>query len=49
MAKPTLQDPKVETTSKEAPFLKGTFIAVLFIGAFLIVSWVGVWGLFLNR
>lgn len=29
--------------------LKGTFVAVMGLGVFLIVSWIGVWALFLSR
>ncbi|MFC0523215.1 cytochrome c oxidase subunit 2A [Pontibacillus salicampi] len=44
------QKPELKTKPQpEASYLKGTFIAVLFVGAFLIVTWIGVWGLFLNR
>ncbi|MFD1018436.1 cytochrome c oxidase subunit 2A [Thalassobacillus hwangdonensis] len=34
---------------KEEPKLKGTFISVMIVGALLILSWVGVFGLFLAR
>jgi len=33
----------------EEPNLKGTFIAVMFVFAFLVGTWFSVWGLFLNR
>lgn len=29
--------------------LKGTFVAVMMLGAFIIVSWVGVWALYIAR
>lgn len=35
-------------TDKE-PSLKGTFTSVMLLGLFLVVSWVGVFILFLNR
>lgn len=34
---------------KSDPNLKGTFISVLLLGVFLIVSWVGVYVLFIIR
>ncbi|KGP70792.1 cytochrome c oxidase subunit 2A [Pontibacillus yanchengensis] len=45
-----LQNEETKTqTTEEAPYLKGTFIAVLIVGACLVATWLGVWGLFLNR
>ncbi|RYG73144.1 cytochrome c oxidase subunit 2A [Lentibacillus lipolyticus] len=35
--------------TEEGISLKGTFTAVMLLGAFIIVSWVGVWALFLSR
>ncbi|MFD2209096.1 cytochrome c oxidase subunit 2A [Virgibacillus halophilus] len=29
--------------------LKGTFISVMFVGIFIIISWVGAFALFLSR
>ncbi len=50
MAKTQLNDPNTQTkTQAEEADLKGTFIAVLFVGAFLVVTWFGVWGIFVNR
>ncbi|QHE52470.1 cytochrome c oxidase subunit 2A [Pontibacillus sp. HMF3514] len=43
---------KTETKTKivqEEPNLKGTFIAVMFVFAFLVGTWFSVWGIFLNR
>lgn len=34
---------------KEATSLKGTFISVMLLGLFLIISWFGIYGLFLSR
>jgi hypothetical protein len=37
-------------TSEEASFnLKGTFIAVMLLGVFILVSWFGIYALFLSR
>lgn len=36
-------------TSHDEPNLKGTFIAVMALGAFLIITWFTVWGLFIAR
>lgn len=36
-------------TEKNEPDLKGTFISVMLIGVFLIVSWVGIYTLFMVR
>ncbi|USG66254.1 cytochrome c oxidase subunit 2A [Brevibacillus ruminantium] len=33
----------------ESQDLKGTFIAVLLVGAIILLSWFGVFGLFLDR
>lgn len=50
MAKTQLNDPNTQTkVQAEEADLKGTFIAVLFVGAFLVVTWFGVWGIFVNR
>ncbi|MEQ6377678.1 cytochrome c oxidase subunit 2A [Bacillaceae bacterium S4-13-58] len=42
------QDQKVEVQEQE-PELKGTLYAVLGLGAFIIISWFIVWGLFVGR
>jgi len=34
---------------KDEPSLKGTFVSVLLLGAFILVSWLGVFFLFLAR
>ncbi|MBB6452259.1 hypothetical protein HNQ94_000704 [Salirhabdus euzebyi] len=36
-------------SSSHEPNLKGTFIAVMGIGVIIVVSWFGVWSLFLSR
>ncbi|MRG88297.1 cytochrome c oxidase subunit 2A [Salinibacillus xinjiangensis] len=33
----------------EEPNLKGTFAAVMFIGVFIVVSWIGVYALYMYR
>lgn len=47
MAKPEVDQKLVEDHEEED--LRGTFASVLFLGAFLIVSWVGVLILYLIR
>jgi|UPI0002E3F1A6 hypothetical protein len=37
------------TPKKEEPILKGTFVSVLLVGVFIIVSWVAVYLLFILR
>lgn len=39
----------MSSKKKEPTSLKGTFIAVMLLGTFLIVSWFGVYALFLVR
>lgn len=34
---------------EETSSLKGTLIAVFIVGAFLVISWIAVFGLYLNR
>ncbi len=36
-------------SKKNEPFLKGTFASVLILGAFILVSWLGVFLLYLAR
>jgi hypothetical protein len=36
-------------SKKNEPSLKGTFVSVLLLGAFLLVSWLGVFLLYLAR
>ncbi|MEC5422510.1 cytochrome c oxidase subunit 2A [Virgibacillus sp. C22-A2] len=46
----SVQERKPQTdTQKEEPNLKGTFISVMLIGLFIIVSWAGVFALFIGR
>ncbi|TRY24163.1 cytochrome c oxidase subunit 2A [Brevibacillus sp. LEMMJ03] len=40
---------QAKQTQPEQENLKGTFAAVLLVGAFILLSWFGVFGLFLNR
>lgn len=41
----TSQKTEVEDSSS----LKGTFVSVMFLGAFIVVTWVSVYLLFVNR
>lgn len=34
---------------KHEPDLRGTFISVSILGIFLVVTWIGVWALYLSR
>lgn len=46
------KDPSVkkdQTSQEDKHSLKGTFISVLLVGAFIAVSWVGFFFLFLSR
>lgn len=43
--KANMQIPEKEDTNT----LKGTFISVMLLGGFIIVTWIGVWALFLSR
>lgn len=50
MTQAPIKDVETEVTKEEEENeFKGTFIAVMLLGLFLIVSWVGVWILFLVR
>jgi len=50
MAEKKLDKKNVEDQRVEAePDFKGTFISVMLLGGFIIVTWVGVWLLFLSR
>lgn len=40
---------KNDGKAKEEPGLKGTFVSVMLLGAFLIVTWVAVFILFISR
>jgi hypothetical protein len=42
MAKSTKPDPGHDS-------LKGTFVSVMLVGAFILLSWLGVWSLFIGR
>ncbi|WP_201713268.1 cytochrome c oxidase subunit 2A [Rossellomorea arthrocnemi] len=48
MEKPELRQ-KSETKLDDFKSLKGTFTSVLFLGGFLVLTWLGVFLLFLNR
>lgn len=39
----------VKTSEKKEVSLKGTLFSVMFLGGFIIISWVGVYALFLSR
>ncbi|CEG27589.1 cytochrome c oxidase subunit 2A [Bacillus sp. B-jedd] len=52
MAKPVLAKSHAKTKQKvkdDEPVLKGTLVSVMLLGAFLILSWAGVYFLFLDR
>ncbi|WP_139488711.1 cytochrome c oxidase subunit 2A [Brevibacillus dissolubilis] len=38
-----------KTQPNQEPSLKGTFISVLLLGAFIVATWFGVFNLFINR
>lgn len=40
---------KEENKENKSPSLKGTLIAVILLGIFIIISWFGVYALFLSR
>ncbi len=48
MGKPELRQKSVMKV-KESNTLKGTFTSVLFLGGFLVLTWIGVFIIFLNR
>ncbi|MGM0845455.1 MAG: cytochrome c oxidase subunit 2A [Bacillota bacterium] len=48
MANPQLKH-KTEVKTEDSSSLKGTFAAVMFLGLFLILSWFGVFYIFLDR
>ncbi|HLR66283.1 subunit I/II of b(o/a)3-type cytochrome C oxidase [Virgibacillus alimentarius] len=35
--------------SEDKTSLKGTFVSVMLLGGFIILSWLGVWGLYISR
>ncbi|GIN85718.1 hypothetical protein J6TS2_21040 [Heyndrickxia sporothermodurans] len=43
-----MKQPKKDVNTETAS-LKGTLIAVFIVGAFIVLSWLGVFGLYLNR
>ncbi|TQS74375.1 cytochrome c oxidase subunit 2A [Ornithinibacillus gellani] len=45
LKKQAVESPEVE----EKDSLKGTFISVMLIGGFIIITWIGVWALYLYR
>jgi hypothetical protein len=50
MPEPQLDKDNLEIPEKEETnALKGTFISVMLLGGFIIVTWIGVWALFLSR
>jgi len=44
-----MSEPKLKEETKEEESYKGTFVSVMLLGGFLILSWIGVWLLFLSR
>lgn len=44
-----MSKPQKEKNKTNEPNLKGTFISVSILGAFILVSWFGVWSLFISR
>lgn len=49
MANPQTEQKFEEKLGKEDENLKGTFTSVMMLGGFLVLSWVGVWILYLIR
>jgi len=50
MSEPQLDHENKEMLEKEETNdLKGTFISVMLLGGFIIITWIGVWALFLSR
>lgn len=50
MPNPQIKHPAAEKHKDEdSKDLKGTFISVMLLGGFLIISWAGVWILYLIR
>lgn len=47
MPKPDIHEEAVEEVEESS--LKGTLISVIILGVFLLVSWFGVWWLFISR
>lgn len=49
MAQAPMEEHEKDVEKEEENEFKGTFIAVMLLGLFLIASWVGVWILYLIR
>lgn len=49
MPKPELQEQTTHHQEEKEPSLKGTLVSVVILGLFLIVSWFGVWSLYMVR
>jgi len=43
------QELEKEKGSEKEVSLKGTFISVMILGVFLLISWFGVWALYMSR
>lgn len=44
-----LEKTKTEVKTTHEPNLKGAFVAVMALGAFLAITWFAVWGLYISR
>lgn len=44
-----MSEPHKNNKETNEPNLKGTLISVSLLGAFLLVSWFGVWSIFVSR
>lgn len=45
----TQYEKKTESSTEEHTSLKGTLVSVFIVGLVIIITWVGVYSLFLNR
>ena len=43
------KQPQQQENNESSIHFKGTFIAVMLLGVFLVVSWFGIYALFLSR
>lgn len=43
------EDRKPHGSHEEEPPLRGAFVSVMIVGGFILLSWIGVFVLFLNR
>ncbi len=43
------KNPKQQKSNESTIHFKGTFIAVMLLGVFLVASWFGIYALFLSR